>query len=69
MIDVSSIFVFTCDQQIYGVALNIIWVKPTSWANFYIRIDGTNGLMIFVRYVHKLMANSNLETIRDSLSQ
>ena len=35
-----SISLFTCDQRIYRVALNIIWANPTRWANFYSRIGG-----------------------------
>ena len=71
MIDVESISkdagqnvsVFTCDQQIYRVALNVIWANPTRWSNFYPRIGGMHWLMIFVGCADKLMANSGLEKL------
>ena len=56
-----SISVFTCDQQIYRVALNIIWFNPARWANFYPRIGGMN----FVGCVSKLMANNGLQKLMD----
>ena len=56
-----SISVFTCDQQIYRVALNIIWFNPARWANFYPRIGGMN----FVGCFSKLMANNGLQKLMD----
>ena len=35
-----SVSVFTCDQPIYRVALNIIWANTIHWTNFYPRISG-----------------------------
>ena len=35
-----SVSVFTCDQPIYRVALNIIWANTIRWTNFYPRISG-----------------------------
>ena len=56
-----SISLFTCDQRIYRVALNIIWANPTRWANFSSRIGGMHWLMGFVGCVGKLMAINDLE--------
>ena len=56
-----SISLFTCDQRIYRVALNIIWANPTRWANFYSKIGGMHWLTGFVGCVGNLMAINDLE--------
>lgn len=58
-----SISLFTCDQRIYRVALNIIWANPSRWANFYPRIGGMHWLINFFGCVGKLMANSGIEKV------
>ena len=35
--------VFTCDQQLYRITLDIIWENPECWRNFYPRIGGCIG--------------------------
>ncbi len=46
--------VFTCDLQLYRVALNVIWTYPDRFANVIMRLGGMHALMSFVgsyRYV------------------
>ena len=58
-----SVSVFTCDQQLYRVALDIIWANPGRWSSFYPRIGGMHWLMNFAGCVGKLMSNSGLENL------
>ena len=53
--------VFTCDQQLYRVTMDIIWNEPSRWTHFYPRIGGMHWLMSFVGSVGKLMKNSGLD--------
>ena len=55
-----SVTIFTADQQLYRVALDIIWSDPERWRDFYPRIGGMHWLMSFVGCVGVLMANSGL---------
>ena len=55
--------VFTCDQQLYRVTMDIIWNDPQRWANFYPRLGGMHWLMSFVGSVGKLMKNSGLDRL------
>ena len=52
--------VFTADQQLYRVALDIVWSEPERWRNFYPRIGGMHWLMSFIGCVGVLMENSGL---------
>ena len=71
MIDVESktneagqhVTVFTADQQLYRVALDIVWSDPARWVNFVPRLGGMHWLMSFVGCVGKLMAGSGLENV------
>ena len=47
--------VFTCDQQLYRVTMDIIWNNPQRWVNFYPRLGGMHWIMSFVGSVGKLM--------------
>lgn len=58
--------VFTADQQLYKVAVNILWQYPDMFRNFYIRLGGMHLLMNFVGSVGTLMSNSGLEDILSS---
>ena len=58
--------VFTCDQQLYRVTMDIIWNDPARWENFYPRIGGMHWLMSFVGSVGKLMKNSGLDKLLKS---
>ena len=56
-----EVSVFTCDQQLYRVTLDIIWVNPEHWQNFYPQIDVMHWVMSFSGCIGKLMANSGLK--------
>ncbi len=55
--------VFTADQQLYRVMINVMWVHPDRFHNFVPRLGGMHMLMSFVGCVGTLMANSGLEDI------
>ena len=58
-----SITVFTADQQLYKIVLEITWSDPDRWRFFIPRIGGMHWLMSFVGCVGVLMANSGLEAV------
>ena len=58
-----EVSVFTCDQKLYRVTLEIIWEDPQRWKNFYPRLGGMHWVMSFSGCIGKLMANSGLENI------
>ena len=58
--------VFTCDQQLYRVTMDIIWNDPSRWTYFYPRIGGIHWLMSFVGSVGKLMKNSGLDMLMET---
>ena len=55
--------VFTNDQQLYRVAVNMTWWYPERFRNFIPRLGGMHTLMNFVGAVGILMADSGLENI------
>ena len=55
--------IFTCDQQLYRVCMDIIWASPERWSEFYPRIGGMHKLMSFVGCVGNLMKKSGLEEV------
>jgi hypothetical protein len=55
--------VFTADQQLYRVVVNVMWVHPERFPNFIPRLGGIHMLMSFVGCVGMLMANSGLEEV------
>ena len=55
--------VFTCDQQLYRVTMDIIWNDPSRWTYFYPRIGGMHWLTSFIGSVGKLMKNSGLDML------
>ena len=55
--------VFTCDQQLYRVTMDIIWNDPSGWTYFYPHIGGMHWLMSLVGSVGKLMKNSGLDIL------
>ena len=57
-----QVTVFTCDQQLYRVTIDIIWNDPSRWANCYPRLGGMHWLMSFAGAIGKLMKNSGLDT-------
>lgn len=61
-----SITVFTNDQQLYKVAVNVMWVYPDLFQSFVPRLGGMHTLMSLVGAVGMLMNNSGLEEVLSS---
>ena len=55
--------IFTNDQQLYRIAVNMTWVYPDRFQNFIPRVGGMHTLMSFAGSVGTLMADSGLENI------
>ena len=57
--------VFTADQQLYKVAVDVSWVYPNLFpkTKFIIRLGGMHLLMNFLGCVGKLMTNTGLEEV------
>ena len=55
-----SITVFTADQQLYRVVLDVIWTDPERFSNFVPRIGGMHWVMSFIGSIGILMQNSGL---------
>ena len=58
--------VFTCDQQLYRIAVQVIWENPAKFDNVYVRLGGMYLLMSFCGCVRSLMSDSGLEEILGS---
>ena len=58
--------VFTCDQQLYRIAVQVIWENPAKFDNVYVRLGGMHLLMSFCGCVGSLMSDSGLEEILGS---
>ena len=52
--------VFTLDQQLYKVALDVIWSDALRWSHIIPRLGGMHWLMSFIDCVGVLMENSGL---------
>ena len=52
--------VFTLDQQLYKVALDVIWSDALRWNHMIPRLGGMRWLMSFIGCVGVLMENSGL---------
>ena len=59
--------VFTADQQLYRVILDMFWTNPQRFSNFIPRIGGIHWLMSFVGSVGFLMENSGLQKMMKSV--
>ena len=55
-----SVTVFTADQQLYRVALDILWAYETRFTNFVPRIGGMHWFISFVGCIGVLVKNSGL---------
>ena len=55
--------IFTNDQQLYRIAVNITWVYSDLFINFIPRLGGMHTLMSFVGAVGTLMTDTGLEPI------
>ena len=49
--------IFTCDQQLYRVSLQVIWAYPEQFSNVVLRLGGMHMFMRFVCAVGCLMGN------------
>jgi len=58
-----EITVFTNDQQLYRVAVNVTWVYQQLFKNFVPRLRGMHFLMSSVGAVGTLMSNTGLTEI------
>ena len=58
-----QVAVFTCNQQLFRVIIDIMWDDPARWKYFYPHINGMHWLMNFVGSVGKLMKNSRLNML------
>lgn len=57
--------VFTCDQQLYKVAVNITWAYPDQFHNFVLRLGGMHFVMDFIECVGTLMEHTGLPDIME----
>ncbi len=58
---VGQVFViFTVNQQLYRVALQIIWQDPKTFSNTYLRLGGMHLLMSFCSCIGTLMAETGI---------
>ena len=55
--------VFTCDQQLYRIALQVIWNHPDRFNNIIIRLGGMHLLMSFCGCIGSLMSGSGIEEV------
>ena len=55
--------IFTADQQLYKVLVDIKWAYPARFKHFIPRLGGMHLLMSFIGSIGSLMANSGLEEI------
>ena len=61
-----TVTIFTNDQQLYRVAVNVKWVYPERFTQFKPRLGGMHTLMSFIGCVGNLMAESGLEDVMKS---
>ena len=59
------IVVFTCDQQLYKVAVNITWANPELFQNFVLRLGGMHFIMYFIGCVGILIAETGLSDVME----
>ena len=58
-----SYTIFTADQQLYKVVVDITWVYPDAFSKFIPRLGGMHLLMSFVGCIGTFMSNSGLEDL------
>ena len=59
--------IFTTDQALYRIAVDIKWCYPEEFNSFVLRLEGMHTLMSFVGCVETLMTNTGLEDILKSV--
>ena len=60
-----DIVVFTCDQQLYQVAVNITWANPERFQNVVLRLGGMHFIMNFIWCVGTLIADTCLSDVME----
>lgn len=58
-----DITIFTCDQQLYKIAVQVQWNDPERFRNMIIRLGGMHMLMSFLGSNGTLMKGTGLEEI------
>ena len=58
--------IFTCDQQLYRVSLQVIWAYPEQFSYVVLRLGGMHMLMSFVGAVGSLMEESGLVEVMNT---
>ena len=58
--------IFTCDQQLYRVSLQVILAYPEQFSNVILRLGGMHMLMSFVGAVGSLMEESGLVEVMNA---
>ena len=46
--------IYTCDQQLYGVSLQVIWAYPEQFSSVVLRLGGMHMHMSFVGAVRSM---------------
>lgn len=59
--------VFTCDLQLYRVALEVQWTYPERFSNVILRLGGMHSLMSFIGSIGTLMADTGLSDIMSAV--
>jgi hypothetical protein len=52
--------IFTADQQLYKIAVHVLWENQAMFSNFYLRLGGMHLLMSYVGCIGSLMADSGI---------
>ena len=52
--------IFTADQQLYKVAVHVMWENQALFSNVYLRLGGMHLLMSYVGSIGSLMAGSGM---------
>ncbi|KAJ4944771.1 hypothetical protein JOQ06_013311 [Pogonophryne albipinna] len=55
--------VLTCDQQLYRVAVQVLWGHPDKLKDMHLRLGGMHALMSFNGAIGSLMAESGLSSV------
>jgi len=55
--------IFTADQQLYKVAVHVMWENQALFSNVYLRLGGMHLLMSYVGSIGSLMVGSEMTEI------
>ena len=59
--------VFTCDLQVYRVAVGVQWIYPEKFSNVILRLGWMHSLMSFIGFIGTLKADTGLSDIMSSV--